>query len=341
MTTDANNGAAVRPAPESPELPQTPDSLMSAGLFERFTAEAPPADDRALEDDDDTEDDRPGEGDAPEDGDGDEDEAPDGAADINDDEDSPPPAEDKRPKPRSAAEWYEVIAADGLQRMAEVPPKERAEVTRLHGERMAAQAAETTRAQLVAFIEQKDAAQRWTSEIDEAFGGDAEAKAAWLEAADPNSPDENQRNAAVYLNAKRWLRSFEQKTPAEQTQAVVALNARANQQFTRLAKFPEAQAELQNRQRANRYPATEDGMARLQADVDELLESSYATRGREQEDGAPAGERRRPRPARVLLADNVPAGSTRPRTGAVDISNNTDPLELAAIGIAQRMKPKR
>jgi len=339
--TTERRGSAARPGSGSPadgaepQLPDTPDSLIFAGVGEQLAAAL------AARPDDDEEDEEGLEGEPSED---DSDEFDDDS--VDEDEGEQPGARDPEasaqqpPKPkaprRTAEEWGKTLAAEGLQHISQIPNAllRTPALLEAYGNERARAAAERTQATIAENLRHEDNLRRFVAEVDDHFADDPDGLLAWIKA-DPQGP--------VYANAQQYLAQSQQRTPEERVGAAAAaeaLNERATRQYSRLGRFPDLQAELVRRQQEEKkYPATSEGMAQLERDVDELLEQGLSTAaGSARGNGAgPAGQPpERRRPARPLVS---PGSSGAPaRRGAPDVSNTNDPDELVSMGVTQGLR---
>lgn len=331
--TQERQGSAARPGSGSPadgagpQLPDTPDSLIFAGVGEQLAALRPSDDD---EEDAEGLDGEPS-GDDP-------DELDDDAAEDEGEQPAardPEPSPQEAPKPkaprRSPEEWGKTLAGEGLQHISQIPnallrdPK----LLEAYGNERARVAAERTQTTIAENLRHEEDLRRFVSEVDTHFEDDPDALLAWIKA-DPQGP--------VYANAQQFLAASTARTPEERVGAAAAteaLNERATAQYARLARFPDLQAELLRRQQADlKYPATPDGMRTLERDVDELIEQGFtAAAGTAGGAGAAPGSQppERRRPARPVVSAG--AGGIPPRRGP-DISTNNDPDDLVSQGVA-------
>ena len=230
--------------------------------------------------------------------------------------------------PRTGDEWAEVILRDGPQRFAEVPRKLQADVARTYGDLRAKQAAVDAQTVVADYYQRLQRAADAVARVDEHFAEDPDSKLAWLESDDPN--------AQVYVQLRNWTRQANSQPPQEQVAQVTALQQRALSQYERLKDYPEQQAELQSRAAQQRYSTSEDGVALLQADVDELLAQGIESRITKK--AAPAKQRAAERHAGAQTRRAVPKPDVAPgraTRASPDISQINDPSELFAIGIRQ------
>lgn len=234
-----------------------------------------------------------------------------------------PPAKPKR----TAAEWAQILAREGKQRLAEISPPEREAVLLEYAEIRAREASAQTQADISEQLRQRDATSQWIAQVDANFADDPDGKLAWLESDDPR--------VETYRLGKRWLAQLQTQPQEQQVAGFAALNQRARREYSRLEKFPVLQSELDARRTQNRYPATEGGVAQLQTDVDELL-GRAATDGGNGTSGAPDNGTRPARRsvARPLVTSAGNTGAVRqPSNAPRNVSEMTDPTELVAEGI--------
>jgi hypothetical protein len=325
-------------------MPETPESLVLEGITAgldagRFIDEDdldgadPGASDDSDELDADTQDgdDEPDELDD-EEGDLDADDAP-------DDRTAPEQSTAKKPATKpSPAEWGRIVAADAA-RVAEVSNKALRDPAFLQAlrEESARLAGTTVRQQLTEQLRTQENYRRFVFEVESHFDGDPDGLLAWIQT-DPQGP--------VYTQAKQLAAAFEQQTPDERVAAadgLIQLNQRSVRQFERLSRFPELQAEIARRQeQEQRYPASEEGLAALERDVDELLERGFTQRsggdgGNGEQRTAPPG---RPRAARPMIGGGQAAPRGQ-RSRERDISKIDDPTELFSSGIGDGIRRQR
>lgn len=333
--TDEPLGQPVPSNGAVPQLPDTAETLMARGLAEGLAAFAPESDDEPLDDfgqpiaepsDDEVL--------ADEDADSDE-----SADEAEPDEATQDTRTETKPK-RTAAEWAEVIARDGVQRLAEVPRAEIQDVMAAYGEVKAQQAAVSTQTAIAESLRRQDELTGWVRNVDEHFDGDPDGKLAWMESLDPAVAQQ----VELYKNGKRLLTRIEQQSHEERVSEVGGLNQRAEYQYKRLEGIPEAQAELLRRQQSGRYsgdPAV--ALDTLARDVDELMRQGYGKGAPAQADGAASDDRApRKRVARPLVGSGISAsGMRRKPSNAPDASTSNDPNELIAMGLADGMRQLR
>lgn len=320
--------ANLRSPEERPaaQLPETPESLVFGGIqagIDGLTGQSPPQ----ADEDEDAEDAPPADdetGDEPDDGAGESDE--DETAESGE-----PPEGTKPTRPqRTAEEWRDVLLKEGAQRIANVPRAMQAEVIASYGEARARAAAAAAEANIANSLKNQERMRQFIEGVDKQFAEDPDGKLAWLESPDPN--------ADLYRQAKRVLAQYEGVEPEERVRRTASYNERAQRQYDRLAKFPEAQAEVMKRLQSapSPYTATDEGMAALERDVDALLEENLTrSAGNGAGQGAQSGKPPARRPARPVVS---PGQASRPAGKARDISKITDPDELFTVGIAEQMK---
>ncbi len=334
---DGRTGEQGEPQPLTgavPQLPDTAETLMARGLAEGLAAFQPepddeplddfgepirePSDDEVLADEDAGSDEEPA----------DEDEEPEASQDA------------REPKvKRTAAEWAEVIAKDGVQRLAEVPRAEIPAVMAAYGDVKAAQAAASTQTSIAESLRRQDELTTWVRSVDDHFDGDPDGKLAWMESLDPADAQQ----VELYKNGKRLLTRIERQSHEERVSEAGTLNQRAQREFTRLEGNTEAQAELLRRQNAGRYSGDPVvALDMLQRDVDELMKQGYGHGASGTTDGAATDQPARRRPARPLVGSGISAsGMRRKPQNAPDASTSNDPNELIAMGLADGMRQLR
>lgn len=325
-------------------LPDTPDSLFFGAVAAELERAAQDAEEEEPEYED-LEDEVPGD-------ESDEDDEPELGDAPGEDNDREEPGEHAQPpkdavrqeKPtpkgrRSVEEWATFLATEGVSRVAEVPnavlrdPK----LLDAYAKEVSQRTAAATQAQIADQLQRQEQMRQFVAEVDQHFADDPDGKLDWIET-DPRGQ--------VYLQSKQYLAQIQGQTPQQRVEAaaaVQALSARSQRQYARLERWPELQQELVRRQsEEHRYPATEDGLAALERDVDELIERGYAggsgaqTPAREGSQ-APAAERRRP--ARPITGAGG-AGRSSQRDSR-DISQINDPHELFAMGVQDAARGRR
>lgn len=349
MTTERPGGAAGTGGRSTangaePRLPDTPDSLIFAGVQDQLGRAV-----SARDDDEDDEENLDGEpsgessDELDDDAEGDDDAEQQEARGPDDSEQQQPPKE--RAQRLAPEAWGKRLASEGLQHISQIPNAmlRNPALLEAYGAERARIAAERTQATITENLRQQEQLERFVREVDDHFADDPDGKLDWIETSD---------QGPVYAQAKRYIAQSKQQTPEERVGAAAAsqaLNERATRQYDRLQRYPDLQAELVRRQTAEKkYPATPEGVAALERDVDELLEQGItrgtaAAGGNGAASGSQPSERRRP--ARPFVSAG--GGSEGPRRrGEPDITKINDPDALAGIGVAQglaalRSRPRR
>lgn len=326
------------------QLPDTPESLILAGIQAGIaggTIDGGDEDDEdalgTSDDSDELESDAGDDGDA---GDLEDDDEGDLDADQEQTQARDKPAASKPKTRRTAEEWAKLVATDGLQRVAEVPNvalRDPAFMRTYHAE-VARQATAAAQAQIAESLAAQEQYKVYVASVEEMFDGDPDGLLDWIRT-DPQGP--------VYVEAKQTVAAIQQQTPDQrvaQAGEYAQLNARSQRQFSRLERFPDLQAELVRRQtEEQKYPASAEGLERLERDVDELIEQGLSRGAATEQRGGGQAPPARPRAARPLVGSGTAAPAAA-RNGGPDISKINDPEELftmgAATGIAESKRAR-
>lgn len=246
--------------------------------------------------------------------------------------DEQPAAEDKKPKApqRTPQEWAAVLQQDGIKRLSEIPPRQHQEVVALYVKDLEAKARESERQTIANQLLQERNLAKFVYDVDAFYANDAEGqqnKLRWLQSNDPN--------ARVYLDGKRYLESVQNQTPQQRVDAISTLQRRSERQWQRASGLDSIQQELAKRHEQGRYPATEEGLAQLEADVDQLLVDAAKGNGTRPAVATTVNRTAR----RPVTGSGTGSRSVAPRTApGPDISKIKDPAELMRIGVEQQSR---